>query len=926
MNDYTISGTPPGATNPPDGPPEPISPLVGSPGPANPAAGPPGPVSPLVGPPGPVNLAAEPPGSISLLVGPPGPANLVAGPPGPVSPPVVPPQPFVALPVSETDILGCLFAPDETVCLRVFDDKKGGVFQGQKLQCECGKYRDIKDVLKQHNAMNRGIFFVVNFGGHDDAAITRINAQFFEMDEGTFDEQRTKIDAFPLKPSMIIKTQKSLHVYYFMDGTAKVERFRTIQKQLVKHFGGDPMCVNESRVMRLPNFYHCKTDTPVMVECVCFHPERKYTQDQLTAVLPEVDEAPPEKKSGTGMGLDAVMRACLFLQHCRDNAATLPEHDWYAMITNLSVFQGGTALIHQLSAPYPGYRENDTQKKINHFLDSGTGPITCQTISEKGFQCPKLAAGECPVKSPAALCYQPLGTDILLDVLHNVPVTGDTIKDMQAAKKFINDYLYNQDAVTADAVINSELQAHFNLKATFLKSLNIAYKDASKAYQANKNTKRAKAGGAIPAWYEPLEKGGYRFLPGVLAKEMADAQNVFYAAEQHYTFTGGVYREMGEMEAQRLVQEKMLPRETKMAQIIDAERQWRLLVQLDIRELNANPYIINVRNGLYNVLENTLEAHTPKYYSTVQLNVNYDENADCPLFKKFLEEAMGGDMAQVALIQEMLGYFLIPVNSAQKCFVIVGVAAAGKSVLLRVLNDILLGRQNVSNVSWQALNERFKTAELFNKLANIFADLPTKNIDDNGIFKALVGEDYLTVEKKNKNPFSFQSTARLLFSCNSIPKNYGDRSEGFYRRLIIIRFNYSVPQDKRDPELLEKFRLEADGIFQFALEGLRRLMNNHYMFSETQVNADELQQYREESDSVLSFVKECCELDASYAVGSTELFNAYKGYCEECGLRPYSQKSFVQQITAASTGITRGTDNLGKRRVLFGIKLGEILG
>ena len=90
--------------------------------------------------------------------------------------------------------------------------------------------------------------------------------------------------------------------------------------------------------------------------------------------------------------------------------------------------------------------------------------------------------------------------------------------------------------------------------------------------------------------------------------------------------------------------------------------------------------------------------------------------------------------------------------------------------------------------------------ELFGKLANIFADLPTKNIDDNGIFKALVGEDYLTVEKKNKNPFSFQSTARLLFSCNSIPKNYGDKSEGFYRRLIIVRFNYTVPPEKRDPE------------------------------------------------------------------------------------------------------------------------------
>ena len=237
-----------------------------------------------------------------------------------------------------------------------------------------------------------------------------------------------------------------------------------------------------------------------------------------------------------------------------------------------------------------------------------------------------------------------------------------------------------------------------------------------------------------------------------------------------------------------------------MNQIVDAEKQWRLRVRKDIKDLNANPFIINLRNGLYNVLEDTMTEHTPDYYSTVQLSVSYDPKADCPLFKKFLSDSMDGDMAQVALLQEMLGYFLIPVNSAQKCFVIVGAAGAGKSVLLRVLNELLLGKENVSNVSWQSLNERFKTAELFGKLANIFADLPTKNIDDNGIFKALVGEDFLTVEKKNKNPFSFQSTARLLFSCNSIPKNYGDRSEGFYRRLIIIRFSHTVPKAQRVPQ------------------------------------------------------------------------------------------------------------------------------
>lgn len=825
--------------------------------------------------------------------------------------------------VTATDVLGALFNPTDTVCFRVFEDKKTGVFRGAKLSCECGKYKSIEETLKKHNAMQRGIFFVVNYGGQEDAAITRINAQFFEMDDGTFEEQQKKVDAFPLPPSMVIKTQKSLHVYYFMDSIAKVERFREIQKRLVKHFGGDPMCVNESRVMRLPGFQHCKKETPVEVTCISFHPERKYTQEQLASVLPEVEGAPAERRNGTAKGLEQVCRACDFIKHCRENASTLSEHDWYAMITNLAPFDGGTARIHEMSRPYPRYSEADTQRKINHFLESGTKPMTCRTIAEKGFKCPK--AGKCPVKSPAAFCFQPMEIHVLLEILQELPVTGEPVKDLQTAKAFMLDYLYNQDMVTADAMIQSNIRDHFKLPPTFLKSLQTAFKTETKAFRKRMEARKARVLKSLPEWYEVID-AGVRFLPGVLAKALAKNEKVFYAAEQHFRYQGGVYVEMAEMEAQRLVQEQMLIRETKMSQIVDAEKQWRLLVQRDIRELNANPYIINVRNGLYNILEDTLTEHTPDYFSTVQLDVAYDKAAGCPLFKKFLAESMGGDMEQVRLIQEMLGYFLIPVNSAQKCFVIVGAASAGKSVLLRVLNDVLLGRRNVSNVSWQALNERFKTAELFGKLANIFADLPTKNIDDNGIFKALVGEDYLTVEKKNKNPFSFQSSARLLFSCNSIPKNYGDRSEGFYRRLVILRFKYTVPKEKRDPELLEKFRMEADGIFLFALEGLRRLMGNSYIFSETQVNADELQQYREESDSVLSFVKDCCELSAEHSVGSTELFNAYKGYCEECGLRPYAQKNFVQQITATFSSVTRGVDALGKRRTLIGIKLGECLG
>lgn len=466
--------------------------------------------------------------------------------------------------VTATDILGSLFNPTDTVCFRIFDDKKRGLFQGAKLQCECGKYKSIEDTLKQHNVQNRGVFFVVSYGGQDDDSITRVNAHFFKMDDGTFEEQQAKIDAFPLHPSMVIRTQKSLHTYYFMDGMAKVERFRTIQKQLVKQFGGDHVCVNESRVMRLPGFCHCKTDTPVMVECISFHPERKYTQDQLSDLLPEVDEAPPETKSGQQKGLDIVMCGCDFLKHCHDDAAALPEHDWYAMITNLAPFDGGAKLIHELLTPYPGYSEGNTQKKINHFLESGTKPITCRTICEKGFKCPKFASEECQVKSPAALCYQPLTAEALQEVVAGLPFKDNAIEDLQTAEQFVRDYLYNQDVVIADVIINSELRDHLKLKASFLKSLNAVYCDISRTYKANKAAKKAKAGVSIPTWYEPLENGGLRFLPGVLAQDMSETQQVFYAAEQHFVYSGGVYSEMSEIEAQKLVQDKMLVWETKM--------------------------------------------------------------------------------------------------------------------------------------------------------------------------------------------------------------------------------------------------------------------------------------------------------------------------------------------------------------------------
>ena len=263
--------------------------------------------------------------------------------------------------IAPEEFLSPFFEADETVCLRVLADRPGSSFSGVKQEVILKDFTEDEnaDLLKRHNAQNRGIFFVVNHGGHEDADISRVNAQFVEMDDVPFDQQLARVRAFALPPSLIVKTRKSLHCYWLIK-KGETKSFRRIQRRLVVQFHGDPACINASRVMRLPGYYHCKSD-PVMVQCVKFNPELRYTQAELEALLPAVpdDEAsapgpsPLTRQRGTQKGLHMVGKRCNFIKHCAKNAKALPEPDWYAMITNLALFEEGEAAIHKLSRPYP---------------------------------------------------------------------------------------------------------------------------------------------------------------------------------------------------------------------------------------------------------------------------------------------------------------------------------------------------------------------------------------------------------------------------------------------------------------------------------------------------------------------------------------------------------------------------------------------
>ncbi|MDK0874230.1 phage/plasmid primase, P4 family [Clostridium perfringens] len=884
--------------------------------------------------------------------------------------------------------------------IRIFSDKKGSGFKGKNLSFNMKDFQSKSKVLMAHNEANRGIFFVVNSGGNSDRKINKINAQFFECDTLSLEEQLENISKFPLEPSIIVQTKKSLHVYFLIKN-GKVEKFRDIQKKLAKHFNGDGSCINESRVMRVPGFYHCKEE-PVRVKCIKFNPNLFYTQEDLERELSysesefivnddnyirlesyisnyhsdlqestllnkeniseDYRKSISEKKSEgrnnkskeqvlyeseenlhirsednisknnqlnientvdeevkSENGLEVVCFKCDFIKHCKKNSKTLSEPLWHGMITNLALFKGGTYRIHELSKGYKTYSEKETEEKISNFLKSGAGPMTCETLRDRGYTCPRYGK-TCYGKSPASLAFKPLTVKDIRECIKTLKVSEvSNAINVDTALRFIENYMYNIGVALGKSLIEEDLANHLKIKNS--KDLISFYREVVRNFKKergnkakSKNKSKPKNSGNLP-WYEEQEKG-LKFLPFVLAKHLSETRDVYYGGESFLIYENGVYNISGEKEAGRIIMDYMLPNYCIMASIRDCREQWDILVSKDFDDFNRNPYLVNVRNGLLDIRDMSFKEHTPSYLSTVQLNVEYNPQIDCPQFKKFLNEVL--DCKLIPLVQEIVGYLLTTNTASQKAFVFWGPARTGKSTLLWVVEYLLLGKKNVSNIPWQEIGDKFKTAELLGKLANVFSDLPSKSIDDTGIFKVVTGEDYLMAEKKNKNPFKFKPFARLVFSCNELPRNYVDRTEGFYRRLIIVPFNRQIEKNKIDKALKYKFQREKEGILNWALEGLKRLYENNFEFSENELTDGVKKEYKRENNNVISFVEECCELDGLFSCSRIEIYEAYKEFCVEAGLKTLSQIKFNKELEG-NFNITRSRS--GKLRSWNGVRI-----
>ncbi len=308
-------------------------------------------------------------------------------------------------------------------------------------------------------------------------------------------------------------------------------------------------------------------------------------------------------------------------------------------------------------------------------------------------------------------------------------------------------------------------------------------------------------------------------------------------------------------------------------------------------ELNSNKRFINMLNGMYDLETHTLVEHSYTYYSTIQIPITYDPEAKCPNFEKFLDESFLGDKESILVSEEWLGYSMTPETKAQKALVLYGKGRNGKGIYLHILGACV-GKENTSNVAITELSSSFMRSSLHNKLANICSEMELNSRSLNTqYFKMITGEDEIMAEEKHKPAFSFKPTVKLIYSTNNLPHTK-DVTLGFKRRLGILHFRNTIVEENIDVNLKEKLEEELSGIFNLAMNGVKRLKDNNFQFTKCKVSEELLSEYEKDLNPMISFFDECIEkADETYREDRKVIYNTFRVWADANGMKGYADIS-----------------------------------
>jgi|UniRef100_A0AAT9J7I1 putative DNA primase/helicase len=405
----------------------------------------------------------------------------------------------------------------------------------------------------------------------------------------------------------------------------------------------------------------------------------------------------------------------------------------------------------------------------------------------------------------------------------------------------------------------------------------------------------------------------------IIATRLIDKYNFVTARETDtiYYFNGKIYDSKNCESVIKQETEIQIVECTKSdkAEVIDKIKS-RTYESLDHFDKDIESLV--VQNGVLSLQTMELSPHTPLNLAKVLLPLNYvkpefeididdlfnslKSNLKDTLFWKFLETSFTheykADEESMLSVLEMMASTIIRKQIDERSFIMLGNGANGKSVCLDYLSAIL-GRDNVSHIPLQVLAEdKFASARLDGKHANIFSDLERNELYHTGIIKDLSSGEPVHAQQKNKNGFDLYPFATLVFSCNKFPRVF-DQSQGFFRRWILVKWerNFEKDPQKNDnlkKELLEKTE-EMDLVFSCLCHVAKKLYDsNRFTNPKDWKTVQKL--WNENSDPLNWFVENHI-IDSNGSRSKRDTYQFYKKIMFEKGEVPLGMGKFSKAFS-----------------------------
>jgi len=422
------------------------------------------------------------------------------------------------------------------------------------------------------------------------------------------------------------------------------------------------------------------------------------------------------------------------------------------------------------------------------------------------------------------------------------------------------------------------------------------FKDALDQDQFLKVTRREK--------WDSINAAGAMFGSGAsfkfnrFADYLIEKYHIVRINRQPHIYKDGVYV-AGSMEIENIMIDEIPDiRKRQRNEVFD-------YIRLRCKDADSLPYLnkIAFKNGVYDILSDSLEPFNPAYIITNKIPWNYNEHAHSELIDRVLKEIACGNKSIRQMLEEVAGACLYrsSVIGGGKSVILKGEKSNGKSTFLDTIK-YMLGESNYSVLDVSELGDRFSTFMLYGKLANIGDDISDRYREDVSLFKKIVTGNEIKAEEKGQDAFSFNPYCTLIFSANSVPR-MNDPTGAAKKRMFIVPMKAVFAENDKhtDTTLINQIRDAAhpehiEYFIQCAIDGLHDVLKNDNKYVVPDDVKHETDEWEIENNPMLSFLEDT-DVESSIINQSTkDVYRIYTVFCQENNYRLLSQKQFTSRL------------------------------